>query len=145
MGKLSEQRQRFIDEYVLDPNATQAAIKAGYSPRTARSQGQRLLTKDDIKDEIKERLEARRTEKVMATDEILEMLTAIARGEAKEEVIMGGLVTDKRPAVRDRLKALELLGRRHRLFDQNREDTIEDLKLTLRLMSDEDFQELAGN
>lgn len=144
MGKLSEQRQRFIDEYILEPNATQAAIKAGYSPRTARSQGQRLLTKDDIKAEIKERLEARRTEKVMATDEILEMLTAIARGEAREEVIMSGLVTDKKPAVRDRLKALELLGKRHRLFDQTREDSIEDLRFRLRLMSDEEFQELAN-
>ncbi|WP_161935081.1 terminase small subunit, partial [Lactococcus lactis] len=42
--KLTEKQKRFCDEYIKLGNATQAAINAGYSKRTARSQGQRLLT-----------------------------------------------------------------------------------------------------
>ncbi len=45
---LSLRRQRFVDEYLVEPNATQAAIRAGYSPRTARQQGSRLLTSVDV-------------------------------------------------------------------------------------------------
>ena len=46
--KLTAKQQRFCEEYPVDLNATQAAIRAGYSERTARSQGQRLLTHVDI-------------------------------------------------------------------------------------------------
>lgn len=46
---LTDKQQRFVDEYLIDLNATQAAIRAGYSEKTARSQGQRLLTNVDIK------------------------------------------------------------------------------------------------
>jgi phage terminase small subunit len=46
--ELSPKQARFIDEYLVDLNATQAAIRAGYSARTARSIGQENLTKPDI-------------------------------------------------------------------------------------------------
>ncbi len=45
---MNEKRRRFVEEYLIDLNATQAAIRAGYSEKTARSQGQRLLTNVDI-------------------------------------------------------------------------------------------------
>lgn len=45
---LNDKQRRFVDEYLIDLNATQAAIRAGYSPKTAKSQGQRLLTNADI-------------------------------------------------------------------------------------------------
>lgn len=48
MSKLTEKQKKFVDEYLIDLNATQAAIRAGYSKKTARSIGQRLLTKVDI-------------------------------------------------------------------------------------------------
>ena len=50
--QLSDKRERFCQEYVIDQNATQAAIRAGYSPRSARSQAHDLLTKPDIRAEI---------------------------------------------------------------------------------------------
>ena len=56
-GKLNERQRRFADEYIISRNATQAAIKAGYSDKTARSIGQRLLTKVDISEYIKKRTE----------------------------------------------------------------------------------------
>lgn len=45
---LTAKRQRFVDEYLVDLNATQAAIRAGYSKKAARSCGQRLLTFADV-------------------------------------------------------------------------------------------------
>ncbi len=51
-GKLSERQQRFIDAYLVDPNATKAALAAGYSPKTARSVGSENLTKPDIQAEL---------------------------------------------------------------------------------------------
>jgi phage terminase small subunit len=46
--KLSPKQQRFVEEYLVDLNATQAAIRAGYNANSAKQQGQRLLTKDDV-------------------------------------------------------------------------------------------------
>ena len=52
---LTGKQQRFVDEYLIDHNATQAAIKAGYSQKTAYSQGQRLLKNVEIQTEISNR------------------------------------------------------------------------------------------
>lgn len=48
MATLNDKQRLFVAEYLKDLNATQAAIRAGYSERSAKSQGQRLLTNDDI-------------------------------------------------------------------------------------------------
>lgn len=54
MAKLTPKQQRFVDEYLIDLNATQAAIRAGYSEKTARSIGEENLTKPDIQKAIQE-------------------------------------------------------------------------------------------
>ena len=74
---LSNKRRVFVEEYLRCWNATEAAKRAGYSPRTARSQGQRLLTNVDIQAEIK----ARTAEKAMQADEVLARLAEQARAE----------------------------------------------------------------
>lgn len=50
---MNDKQKHFADEYIISRNATQSAIKAGYSDKTARSIGQRLLTKVDISEYIK--------------------------------------------------------------------------------------------
>jgi len=67
----------FIQEYVKDFNATQAALRAGYSPKTARSIGHENLTKPDIAAAIKARID----EKAMSADEVLQRLAEHARGD----------------------------------------------------------------
>ena len=52
--KLTDKQEKFCQEYIIDLNATQAAIRSGYSEKTARSQGQRLLTNVDIQERIAE-------------------------------------------------------------------------------------------
>jgi len=73
---LKPKQQLFLNEYLVDMNATQAAIRAGYSARSATQIGQRLLLKDDIKAEIQRFL----AEKAMKSEEILQELADIARG-----------------------------------------------------------------
>jgi hypothetical protein len=83
---VTPKQKRFVDEYLLDPNATQAAIRAGYSPKTARAIGSRLLTDVDIAATI-EKAQAKRSERVEITaDQILKDLylnSQLARDEGK--------------------------------------------------------------
>lgn len=71
LSKLTLKQKRFADEYIISANATAAAIKAGYSKKTARSIGQENLTKPDIKAYIDERLEKLESEKIATQEEVL--------------------------------------------------------------------------
>lgn len=62
MKKLTPKQERFCDEYLIDLNATQAAIRAGYSKRTAQEQSSRLLSKAIVSERI-EVLKLERSEK----------------------------------------------------------------------------------
>jgi phage terminase small subunit len=123
---LNGKQQLFADYYIETLNATQAAIKAGYSEKTAYSQGQRLLKHVEIKDYIEEIMEKKDKQRVASQDEILEILTRIVRGEETEELYyhMTGETINKKPKISDRLKAIELLGKRYNLFDKDNIDTI---------------------
>lgn len=72
---LKPKQQLFLNEYLIDMNATQAAIRAGYSSRSAYSMGQKLLKKGEISAEIQRKLD----NSAMKADEILQKLTEIAR------------------------------------------------------------------
>ena len=85
---ITPKQQVFINEYFLDFNATQAAIRAGYSENTARIQGHRLLTNDNIAAEIKRRMEDRH----MKAEEALMLLADQAYGSLNDfvDVFEGG-------------------------------------------------------
>ena len=126
MAKLTEKQQRFIDYFIQSANATQAALLAGYSQKTSYSQGQRLLKNVEIKSVIDERLKSLESELIAKSEEILQYLTSVLRGEAIEEVIatvgIGRGKTEivkvnKAPSTKDRLKAAEILCRIFGLFN----------------------------
>lgn len=132
--KLSDKQQRFCDEYLVDLNATQAAIRAGYSERSAYSQGQRLLKHDEAKAYIKKRMEEKQTALVADQDEVLRYLTAVLRGETESEVVVvegtGNGASEargflKKPDEKERLKAAELLGKRYSLFTDRVEQEVD--------------------
>ena len=75
---LTDKQQRFCEEYLVDLNATQAAIRAGYSKKTARSQGQRLLTNVDIQREIQRRMDERSQRTGIDGDRVVQELERIA-------------------------------------------------------------------
>jgi phage terminase small subunit len=77
-GRVTPKQQRFVDEYLVDLNATQAAIRAGYSKRTAKVQGSRLLTIADIQASIQESMRGRETRTHITQDRVLQELARIA-------------------------------------------------------------------
>jgi phage terminase small subunit len=121
---LTERQKAFADEYLIDLNATQAAIRAGYSKKTAYSQGQRALKNVEINNYIQSRLAEKEKERIASQDEVLEYLTNVIRGTSKASVVVVeafGDVTkaremDKAPDEKERLKAAELLGKRYGLY-----------------------------
>ena len=71
---MNDGQRRFTNEYVIDCNATQAAIRAGYSKKTARSQGQRLLTKADVAEAIQAAQAALAARNEVTQDEVVAFL-----------------------------------------------------------------------
>jgi phage terminase small subunit len=77
MAKLNPKQQRFVAEYLVDLNATQAAIRAGYSKRTARQQASDLLSKPDIAQALREAIDAQQTRLEVKADDVLRELIRI--------------------------------------------------------------------
>lgn len=129
---MTEKQRRFCDEYLIDCNAAQAAIRAGYSKKTAKQIGQKLLTKIDLRAYIDAQLEKIRSEKIADAQEVREYLTATMRGETDEEVVVtegvgNGVSTArmvrKQACVRDRNKAAELLAKGYGLDRDSASET----------------------
>ncbi|HFU7324219.1 TPA: terminase small subunit [Streptococcus agalactiae] len=137
LSKLTLKQKRFADEYIISANATAAAIKAGYSKKTARSIGQENLTKPDIKAYIDERLEKLKSEKIATQEEVLQYLTSIMRGDQQEKTLIsvgefGQKIVDIDVGAKDRIKAAELLGKRYRLFtDKVEMDVSSDITISV--------------
>jgi len=86
---MTPKQRVFIAEYLIDFNATQAAIRAGYSKRTSHAIGQENLRKPIIKAEIEKLI----TERTMGTDEVLLRLGKIARFDISDYVMGYGTGT----------------------------------------------------
>lgn len=93
---LSPKRAAFVREYVIDWNATAAALRAGYSARTARSQGQRLLTGVDIQNEVSRHREAVEGAALLSYEESLRILSAMARGNVGDYLDADGHIDMER-------------------------------------------------
>lgn len=137
--KLTAKQQRFCDEYLIDLNATQAAIRAGYSKKTAKQIGQQNLTKLDLKEYIEKRMAEKEAALVADQDEVLKYLTSVLRGESQsEEIVVEGIgdgcsearTMQKAPSEKERLKAAELLGKRYALFTDKVEQAV-DMELNI--------------
>lgn len=124
MKKLTQKQQRFVDEYIISGNATQAAIKAGYSKKTARFVGAENLTKPNIKDELEKRNAEIKSQKTMDMQEVMERLAAIARGETVEQQVTNkGTVVEVEPKTSDQIRAMELIGKRYGAWTDKKEVT----------------------
>lgn len=119
---MTKRQERFIQEYLIDLNAKQAAIRAGYSPKTAQEQASRLLSNVKVQTAIAAFLDGMTSANIADIEEIMKYLTAVMRGEHTEEVLIlvgNGVqkITTKQVSAKDRLKAAELLGKRYGLFN----------------------------
>lgn len=137
MLQLNSRQQRFADEYLIDLNAEQAAIRAGYSEKYARGNAHKLVANSCIKEYIKKRMNEKQSNLIASQDEVLETLTAVMRRQQKEQVVAserhrrsyfdeeGRKVTEDTEVpvtveidtkISDVNKAAELLGKRYGLF-----------------------------
>lgn len=102
---LNPRQLDFCTYYVELGNTTQAAIKAGYSKKTADVQGARLLRDVRVQNQIRQLREPLEKESIMTAQEVMEHFTAIARGEEKDQF---GIEI----SASDRIKALVELAKR---------------------------------
>lgn len=123
MTNLKPKQEKFCLEFAKSGNATVSYLKAGYSVTdevVAASNASRLLRNAKVQARLKEITEEISSAKVMDAREISERLTAIARGEVSEEIILStsGDRSQKQASIRDQLKAIELLAKLQNLFTQ---------------------------
>ena len=154
---MTEKQKRFCDEYLTDLNATQAAVRAGYSKKTAYSIGEENLRKPEIKEYIEKRMAEKESQLIADQDEVMRYLTAVMRREKMESVVVT-LNTEKTSYVpdengtmrkqtvkqeipkiieipaqlRDANKAAELLGKAYGIYtDKVDVDADMDLNITI--------------
>ena len=136
---MTPRQEKFCVEYLIDLNATQAAIRAGYSKRTADRIANQNLRKLEIQSRIKKMRDEYYDKAIMSAKEVEYLLSKAGRGELKEEVVVveglgdgvsAAQIIKKRLSAKDRIKALELMGKRHHLFeDQNSKTGEEEVQI----------------
>jgi phage terminase small subunit len=142
---LTAKQEKFVREYLANPNATQAAVRAGYSPKTAYSIGPRLLKHVEVKAAIEEAI----AQEAITPERVINELARIATGDLRDVAVWdkdgvgfipsADLTPDAAATIKkvksihtkgedgverttfeveqyDRTRALELLGRRFKLF-----------------------------
>lgn len=150
MANLTEKQKRFVSEYLIDLNATQAAIRAGYSKKTADRIGAELLGKTWVAAAIREAIDRRQKRVEITQERVLQELAAIAFASGADfaEVSENGsvniiptkeLAQDKRKAIAsikkgrygtevstyDKVRALEMLGKHLGMFERDNGAVIE--------------------
>ncbi|MCT4402540.1 terminase small subunit [Leuconostoc suionicum] len=115
--KLTPKQKRFADEYIKTGNATQSAIEAGYSKKTAAVIATENLIKPNIKAYIEKCMSDIASNRVMSYTEAVELLTSIARGEEKETVVVATPVSvekvEKEADLKTRISALKEILKRY--------------------------------
>ena len=110
-AKLTPKQKKFIDEYLIDLNATQAAIRAGYSPKTAGAIGKENLQKPQITEGLQKARERQQARTEVTADLVLKELLEIATDAADDGI-------GSRLRYTNKLKALELLGKHLGMFTE---------------------------
>lgn len=110
-NKLTPKQRRFIDEYLIDLNATQAAIRAGYSQKTADRIGPELLGKTCVQAAIQGAMSKRQKRTGITQDKVLEEIGKVAFHDA-------GDCSESELKYSNKLRALELLGKHLGMFDK---------------------------
>lgn len=126
--KLSLKQKAFADYYIELGNATQAAIRAGYTSKYANTNANKLLQNTTVKAYIDERLKQIEDERIADASEVLKYLTSVLRGESESEIVVVEGEGDgcsrarnmfKGPDEKERLKAAELLAKRYGILTEN--------------------------
>lgn len=138
---LTPKQKRFCDEYLIDLNATQAAIRAGYSPKNANNIASENMAKPNIKAYISARMAEKEDALIADQDEVLRYLTAVLRDKTESDtVVVEGVgegcsaarIIRVKPTEKDKLKAAELLGKRYGIYTE-KVDIGADMELNIKI------------
>ena len=110
MARLTDKQKRFVAEYLVDLNATQAAIRAGYSKKTADRIGPELLGKTCVLEEVQKAMADREKRTEITQDRVLNELGKVAFAKAAD-------YTDATLKYANKLRALDLIGKHLGMFD----------------------------
>lgn len=116
---LTAKQKMFVQEYLVDLNATQAAIRAGYSEKTACEQGARLLANVKVQRSIQEAMKKREKRVEVNQDYVISKLLEITEKEASD-------MPESDLKYGNKLKAIELLGRHCGTWDKDNKQKSED-------------------
>lgn len=111
--KLTDKQRKFADEYMISGNATEAAIKASYSKKSAYSIGNENLKKPEVIKYITQRTNKLKSNKIADQKEIFEYLSSVMRGEQTETVMTADGPVETPVSVKDRINAAKELLRRN--------------------------------
>lgn len=123
LPKLTPKQAAFVHEYLVDLNATQAAIRAGYKEKNARAMAAENLSKPDIQKAIQEARDAREKRSMITVEWVLAQIARIAQ--------------DDEAMQRDRLKALELLGKHLGMWEKRPDEEQQGVKVTFETEMEE--------
>ena len=137
MAKLTVKQQRFVDEYLIDLNATQAAIRAGYSVKTAGVQGSRMLGNVKVQQAISEKLAARSRRTGVNQDRVVLELAKIAFVKMTDLVDDQGQI--KTSAAEDDLACIESMK-----YKKSESDTGASVEREIKISSKLKALELLG-
>ena len=126
---MNPRQKAFADYYIETGNAAEAAKRAGYKEATAKQIGSRLLTKVDLSQYIKERMDAVDKKRIASADEVIAFYTAVIRGEVKDQFGLDA-------SLADRIKAADSLMKRYNVADDRNRATKEKLDAVLRELHD---------
>lgn len=141
--ELTPKQKAFADYYIETGNATESAIRAGYSKNYANAQSYKLLDNVGVKNYIEERIKEIEDKRIAKAEEVLQYLTRVIRDEETEEVVVVESVGDymseakvikKRLSAKDKIKAAEHLGKVYKLFVDKVEQKV-DVNSTAKLDS----------
>lgn len=105
--KLTPKQKAFADEYLICGNATEAAKKAGYNPKSARQIATENLAKPSISAYIAERQKQIEDSRIADVKEVMEFYSSVLRGEVKDQFDMDASLTDRLSAGRELMKRYE--------------------------------------
>ncbi len=133
MAKLTAKQQRFCDEYLIDLNATQAAIRAGYSVKTANEQGSQLLAKLSIQEVIGKEMAERSRRTGINQDRVVLELAKLAFVNIADVVDLEN-ATVRQSATDDDLACIQSIKIKPSEFGEEREIKLYDKKASLELL-----------
>ena len=124
--ELKEKQKRFVEEYLVDLNATNAAIRAGYSKKTAYSQGSRLLKSDEVKRQIQQKREEFSQNLTRTAEDIVKDIQSVTQ----EAIKKGQLVSA--------LKGLELECKLRGMFKEDKDGVDMNIRIVREVISGRD-------